>query len=76
MKFFLHFVFKINSFRNRVKRGDSNTESKFNLYINTLIVIDRTIYVWFKETYSTMTDSFFLSSVKGKTFNLFTFGNS
>ena len=64
MKFFLYFVFKINSFRNRVKRSDSNTESKFNLYINTLVVIDRTIYEWFKETYSTMPDSLVTNYIK------------
>jgi hypothetical protein len=51
-------------FRNRVKRDDSNTESRFNLYINTLIVIDRTIYVWFKEIYSTMSDSLIINYIK------------
>jgi hypothetical protein len=65
LKFFLYFVFKTTSFRNRVKRGDPNTESQFNLYINTLIVIDRTVYVWFKETYSTLrSDSLVTNYIK------------
>ncbi len=58
---------KIHSFRNRVKREDLNklTESKFNLYINALIVIDRTVYVWFKETYpTTYSDSLITNYIK------------
>jgi hypothetical protein len=59
-------VSKIHSFRNRVKREDLNklTENKFNLYINALIVIERKIYVWFKENFSTMSDSLITNYIK------------
>ena len=49
--------FKLSSFRNRFKRDDINIESTFNLFINILIVADRTIYKWFQETYSMMSSN-------------------
>ena len=47
-----------------MKRQDENTERSFNLYIDVLIVVDRTIYQWFQETYSMMPDSLITNYMK------------
>ena len=39
-------------------------ESKFNLYIDVLIVVDSTIYQWFQETYSMMSYSLITNYMK------------
>lgn len=54
LKLILYILLNINYFKNRVKRENTNIESTFNLFINTLIVIDKTIYDFFKDNYPTL----------------------
>jgi hypothetical protein len=53
-KFFLKNIFYID--RNRAKRDSSEVEHSFDLFINTLIVIDRSVYQFFVNIYN-MPDS-------------------